>query len=96
MPLYVIKTGVPFEKLSYYTAVQAGQQVQVPSVRLQLPICCLSVVQYGTDQESAVLQEDLLRQLLIESKAYGSLLGSGAVGDPGTTAQSNIMREFQT
>lgn len=38
-----------------------------------------------------MLQEDLLRQLLIESKAYGSLLGSGGVGDPGTIAQSNII-----
>ena len=29
------------------------------------------------------MQEDLLRQLLTDSKAYGSLLGSGGVGDPG-------------
>ena len=43
------------------------------------------------NQECAVLQEDLLRQLLIDSKAYGSLLGSGGVGDPGRTAQFNTM-----
>lgn len=29
------------------------------------------------------VQEELLRQLLTDSKAYGSLLGSGGVGDPG-------------
>ncbi len=31
-----------------------------------------------------ILQEQLLRQLLTESQAYGSLLGSGGVGDSGT------------
>ena len=30
-----------------------------------------------------VVQEGLLRQLLAESKAYGTLLGSGGVGDAG-------------
>lgn len=34
-----------------------------------------------------ILQEDLLRQLLTDSRAYGSLLGSGGVGDPGIVSK---------
>lgn len=45
----------------------------------------------GIQQECGVLQEELLRQLLIESKAYGSLLGSGGVGDPGRAAPNNLV-----
>ena len=37
-----------------------------------------------------MLQEDLLRQLLTDSKAYGSLLGSGGVGDPGKLPKTNL------
>ena len=37
-----------------------------------------------------MLQEDLLRQLLTDSKAYGSLLGSGGVGDPGRLPTASL------
>lgn len=37
-----------------------------------------------------MLQEDLLRQLLTDSKAYGSLLGSGGVGDPGQLSNTSL------
>lgn len=36
------------------------------------------------------MQEDLLRQLLTDSKAYGSLLGSGGVGDPGELSNKSL------
>lgn len=37
-----------------------------------------------------MLQEDLLRQLLTDSKAYGTLLGSGGVGDPGKLSNTRL------
>lgn len=45
---------------------------------------------------SVVPQEDLLRQLLTDSKAYGSLLGSGGVGDPGRNAQDHVFTKVAT
>ena len=41
-----------------------------------------------------VPQEDLLRQLLTDSKAYGSLLGSGGVGDSGRNAQDHAFNRW--
>lgn len=38
-----------------------------------------------------MVQEELLRQLLTDSKAYGSLLGSGGVGDPGRVSNTHIL-----
>ncbi|KAL3150654.1 hypothetical protein ABBQ32_000453 [Trebouxia sp. C0010 RCD-2024] len=59
---------------------QYGQDLTATDARLALEYYWQAAAVVDASQ---AVKEDLLRQLLIESKAYGSLLGSGGVGDPG-------------